>query len=286
MVKRKSVLNSKNVTNENLRPETVRHHPSLDLAVWSASRAVMEHPHTHPDMEVNFVRRGTLRYLLHGRFVEIGAGEIAVFWAGVPHQTLTKNTALEGIWLTLPLPWLLRGTHTREIAGQLLRGEVIRWTAGVHAESVFEQWRKDFSGSDPRLKAVAKSEIESYFSRLAISREAQRSRKLSTGDGPIDRVLAFLAERYPEQLTVADIAGAARLHPKYLLVLFRRTCRMTLWEYVVRLRLAHAQRLLLTTDRKVTDIAFDAGFNSLSAFYQAFRKYVPAGTPAAFRAGR
>lgn len=102
----------------------------------------------------------------------------------------------------------------------------------------------------------------------------------------MEGILEFLAANYREALTVGDIAKAARLHPKYLLALFRGACRMTLWEYVVRLRLAHAQRLLLTTDRTVADIAFDAGFNSLSAFYEAFRKYVPAGTPAAFRVGQ
>jgi len=267
------------------REDIVDHQPSLNFAVWSASRAVMDKPHTHPDVEVNFIRRGVLRYLLHGRPLEIVAGEIAVFWAGFPHQTLEKNESIEGIWLTLPLPWLLRGKHTRDIAGALLKGEVMQWTAGDHAGSVFEQWRKDFSGTDLRLKDIARSEVESYFARLAILRQEEEKRGLSSGEGPIERVLAFLTEHSHEPITVADIAREVGLHPKYLLVLFRRTCRMTLWDYVVRLRLAHAQRLLLTTERTVADIAFDAGFQSLSAFYQAFRRHGPARTPAAFRAG-
>jgi AraC-like DNA-binding protein len=267
------------------REELIDHRPSLDFAVWSASQAVMDYPHTHPDVEVNFIRRGVLRYMLHGRFLEIGAGEIVVFWAGFPHQTLEKNLDIEGIWLTIPLPWLLRGKHTNDLAGILLKGEVIHWTAGGHAEKVFEQWRRDFSGTDLRIKDIARSEVESYFARLAISQEKKTSRGLSSGEGPIERVLTFLAAHYHEEFTVADISREVGLHPKYLLVLFRRVCRMTLWDYVVRLRLAHAQRLLLTTDRTVADIAFEAGFQSLSSFYQAFRKHGPASTPAAFRAG-
>ena len=101
----------------------------------------------------------------------------------------------------------------------------------------------------------------------------------------MEKILRYLAEHYREEITVNDMAEAVRLHPKYLLVLFRRTCGMKLWDYVVRLRLAHAQRLLLTTDRTVADLAQEAGFNSLSAFYHAFRKHGPAGTPADFRAG-
>jgi len=248
----------------------------------------MASPHTHPDVEVNFLRKGRLRYLLHGRFVDIAPGEIVVFWAGMPHQTLEKVADLDGVWMTLPLLFLLRGKHTREMAGLLLRGQVIHFKASEMDEQVFERWKQDFANPDPSMRDIAKAEIESYFSRISLSLEksvgSEELRPL-TGGSRMDQALHHLAENFREEITVDDVARAVGLHPKYLLILFRRTCRMTLWEYVVRLRLAHAQRLLLTTDRTVADIAFDAGFNSLSAFYHAFRKHVPSGTPAKFRAG-
>jgi len=89
----------------------------------------------------------------------------------------------------------------------------------------------------------------------------------------LTEVTAFLGRNYGEELSVATVARAVRLHPKYLLALFRKSCGMTLWEYVTRLRLAHAQRLLFTTDRTVLDIAMEAGFGSASAFYHAFQKH-------------
>lgn len=251
-------------------------------------RTVMERPHAHPDVEVNFLRKGSLRYFLNGRFLDVRAGEAAVFWAGMPHQTLEKYH-LEGIWMTIPLPWLLSGRYTRELAGSLLRGELIVLHPDATEQELFERWRRDFSGDDRDLREIAKSEIGSYFSRISVSRlRAERpppDKPLPAGGDQVENVLNYLAGHYHEEISVEDIARVAGLHPKYLLVLFRRTCRMTLWEYVLKLRLAHAQRLLLTTDRTVADIAFDAGFNSLTSFYHAFRKHVPAGTPVAFRAG-
>lgn len=246
----------------------------------------MRTPHTHPDVEVNFLRKGRLRYLLHGRFMDIQPGEIAIFWAGVPHQTLEKNVSLEGVWITVPLPWLLCGKHTQKIAAHLLLGNVICCQASRADEDAFERWRQDFTNPDMQLRDIAKAEIENYLSRISLSlRESSRGkrRRPPVTANRIDGVLSHLAAHYRESITVEDIARAVGLHPKYLLVLFHRACRVTLWEYVLKLRLAHAQRLLLTTDRTVTDIAFDAGFNSLSAFYHAFNKHVPACTPAAFR---
>jgi transcriptional regulator GlxA family with amidase domain len=53
---------------------------------------------------------------------------------------------------------------------------------------------------------------------------------------------------------------------------FREKCGLCLWECVLRLRVSHAQYLLLTTGRKLSDIARDSGFVSESRFYAAFEK--------------
>jgi AraC family cel operon transcriptional repressor len=46
---------------------------------------------------------------------------------------------------------------------------------------------------------------------------------------------------------------------------------MTYQEYVTRVRLEHACKLLASTRRPVTDIAFDSGFQSVSQFHRSFR---------------
>jgi transcriptional regulator GlxA family with amidase domain len=57
---------------------------------------------------------------------------------------------------------------------------------------------------------------------------------------------------------------------------------ITIYEYVVQMRISHAQRLLATTDREVTDIAMDCGFASLNRFYETFGRLVKM-APAAYR---
>ncbi|WP_245851159.1 helix-turn-helix domain-containing protein [Brachybacterium vulturis] len=51
------------------------------------------------------------------------------------------------------------------------------------------------------------------------------------------------------------------------MTVFRRTAGVTLGDYVTMCRVAEAQRLLLTTSLKVTEIADAAGVSSLSSFY-------------------
>ncbi len=235
----------------------------------------MARAHSHPDVEINVVLAGTIRYFFSGRFHEIRAGEAAVFWAGMPHQTLAKASSLEGIWMTLPLPWLLRWKNAGTLAERLMAGNMVSFASSVTTREAFAQWVQDFHSHDAALREILAAEIECLLSRVSLNL-ASTPRKRSTPPSGMEKLTAvtsFLGRNYRDDLSVSTIAHAVRLHPKYLLTLFRRSCGMTLWEYVTRLRLAQAQRLLLTTNRTVLDIALDAGFGSASAFYQAFRRY-------------
>ena len=48
------------------------------------------------------------------------------------------------------------------------------------------------------------------------------------------------------------------------------------------MRVSHAQRLLVTTDLRVLDVALESGFSSLAPFYNAFGRYCGM-RPLAFR---
>jgi len=50
------------------------------------------------------------------------------------------------------------------------------------------------------------------------------------------------------------------------------TTGCTLIDYVTRLRVVAAQRMLQETDLKVTQVAMNCGFSTMSRFYDAFKK--------------
>lgn len=260
--------------------------PGLDFRIWHATPTQMPHAHAHPDIEINLLLSGSISYFMSGRFHDVRAGEIAIFWGGMPHQSLTKSRDLSGIWMTIPLSWLMRWKHATALLRLLLEGELITHATSSAAVDSFQKWSAEFNEGDLVMRDVIIQEVEAYLSRISIGlKEKQRSRRrrLSPMAQRVERITVYLGAQYRSDISVEKVAKSVGLHPKYMLSLFRQTCGMTLWEYVIRLRLAHAQRLLLTTDRTVLDIALEAGFGSASAFYRAFRKY-ESRSPAQFRA--
>ena len=59
-----------------------------------------------------------------------------------------------------------------------------------------------------------------------------------------------------------------QLTPSHAMTVFRRTVGVTFGQYVTMCHVAEAQRLLLTTSLRVTEIAEEAGSGSLSSSYE------------------
>jgi AraC-like DNA-binding protein len=80
----------------------------------------------------------------------------------------------------------------------------------------------------------------------------------------------YIVTNFREQLHVAEVAKAANVHPHYAMILFRETVGCTVVDYVTKCRVAEAQRLLVSSDAAISQIAFASGFGSISQFYERF----------------
>ncbi|SDS98115.1 helix-turn-helix domain-containing protein [Actinopolymorpha singaporensis] len=251
----------------------------IGLACWSGLSSVMECAHRHDDIEVNLAEGGALTYLFGGVPVEIAPGTAAAFWAAVPHQLVRAPAHTRVHWITIPLDRFLRWGLTDGLVGRLLQGQplVAATSAGTLDASGFERWSADLSTGDPELRDIALLEIQAWIRRLARGatpvEAVADAEAASGGETAVERAATmarFIAERFREPLTVADIAAAVHVHPHHAMGVFRNVVGTTLGAYLTQCRVAEAQRLLLTTGAGMAEIAHAAGFGSQSRFYSCF----------------
>lgn len=101
--------------------------------------------------------------------------------------------------------------------------------------------------------------------------------------GWLRRVRDYLHEDPGRDVSLEALAVVAERHPVHLARSFRRHHHCTVGDYVRRLRVDRAARLLRTTRRPLIDIALDCGFAGAAQFSRSFRA-VHATTPSAWRA--
>jgi len=238
---------------------------------------VMHGEHQHHEIELNFLLSGTMTYLMNGQTATVSAQRLSLFWAAVPHQVIEVHDVDKFYWFTLPLAWVLRWNLPRETSDRLIHGEMIAATLpNMWDLSFCRQWFDDLQSSDADRSLFAQMEMQARVRRLLWENaqtipDLRKNKTTILPTGHVQRIAEFIAMNYTRQLPMEEIGRHVGLHPNYAMALFRREYGMSMGQYVVQHRCFHAQRLLLTTQRKVADIALESGFGSVSRFYEAFK---------------
>ncbi|WP_333836041.1 AraC family transcriptional regulator [Novosphingobium sp.] len=98
------------------------------------------------------------------------------------------------------------------------------------------------------------------------TRETGRDSKL------LGRVEDYMRANLANPISLADLAGVIDRSTFQLIRLARRGWGQTPFDYLTRLRMEHARRLLDTTDMSTMAIAIECGYNNPSHFATAFRR--------------
>jgi AraC-like DNA-binding protein len=96
------------------------------------------------------------------------------------------------------------------------------------------------------------------------------------------RARDLIDARYAEPLDVQALARRAHTSPAHFSRRFKHTFGETPHQYLLTRRIERAKHLLRETDRSVTAISLDVGFQSLGSFSSKFKAIV-GGNPTEYR---
>jgi AraC-like DNA-binding protein len=88
----------------------------------------------------------------------------------------------------------------------------------------------------------------------------------------IARAKAYIHEHQGEDLSLGQVARAVNTSTFYFCKLFKKATGINFTDYVSRVRIEKARNLLLNPNLRVSEIAFEVGFQSLTHFNRVFKK--------------
>ncbi|MGG6309295.1 response regulator transcription factor [Paenibacillus macerans] len=98
------------------------------------------------------------------------------------------------------------------------------------------------------------------------------------------KIIAYIAENYPQDITVKSMAQYVMMGENYVSALFKKKTGQTLIHYLHRVRVEKAMEYLLHTDLPVHEIGHRVGFLNDNYFIKIFKRLTQQ-TPSRYRQG-
>jgi AraC-like DNA-binding protein len=149
-----------------------------------------------------------------------------------------------------------------------------------------EEARKTYFNTPilPQKKMEAVASLLSIFANHLSIESNQIVMQTANAEPPvITKAKQFMEENYTEDFSLGDVAKSVHTSTFYFCKLFKKATGINFTDYVARLRTEKAKNLLLNPNLRVSEIAYEVGFQSLTHFNRVFKKLLGE-SPTAYRA--
>lgn len=232
---------------------------------WRGMRSRGGKVHQHDYLEILFFADGKADVVSDGQTYQVALYDLIVYPAQTPHQIFWEHPqhgALYSLGLYVPDFAPESILHLRDEGGRM------KWLI----ETIYLEYH---------CGAASAELLDSYCRALLllIQRQSQANRR---APDRVDAVLQYIAERYAMPLDMDTLSQVVPSSRSYLSRAFRERTGMTVMQYMQRVRIEAAKRLLLQSDVSVETVAGLVGYVSSKHFSRIFHKETGQ-TPSQFR---
>ncbi|NOK35751.1 helix-turn-helix transcriptional regulator [Corallococcus exercitus] len=262
-----------------MRASLLHRSPSISVVDCRCDAKPGERPfeERHRAFSVSYVRRGSFAYHSRGAAHELVAGATLVGFAGDTFHC----------------------THEHHLAGDECLSFQLSDALVDSLEAPLDVWRVGALPPVPSLVTLGELAQQTAEGRTHLGLDevalAFAARVVGTVTGKHEaparmhardrrravEAALLLDAQASEPLTLEDLASRMGLSPFHFLRVFRGVLGVTPHQYLVRMRLRQAARML-ATDVPIARIAYDVGFGDLSNFVRTFHRAAGV-SPRAFR---
>lgn len=257
------------------------------------------------DYEFVYCHQGIYKVLYDNHTTTIQAGEMLIITPGIPHQ-LDYNHAIEVYWVHFDFFYhdnqqdlaryisenRDRALLTTHYSQDLSRSPIIitpnnqlpesyKVSNPEMTKSIFQQLIYGFEDKSFNYTLVCKSHLNQLLADTFCHLET-RDITSSFTDEVINSIKSYIKEHCHRKISGPELSNRFFYHQDTLNRHFKKLTGLTIGQYIRKVRIQRAKKLLLETDLSLDSIAAQCGYTDRSHFIKQFYK-ANANTPTVYR---
>lgn len=241
--------------------------------------------HWHKDLEFIIILKGSMTYNINGKLVELTTDTgIMVNSRQLHYGFSAKHNECEFLCILLS-PELLQGNEwfyqncveyiTENASCPYVLLCKNGWQSSI-LDRLTHLYASYADASEDPLSCFAVTEdflqiMKLLYQNLRLENPAQRQE--SSELALLRSMIVYIEDHYAEHILLEDIASAGACCKSRCSLLFKKYLRDTPITYLTKFRLRKSLASLLSSDKSITETAYEHGFSGTSYYCETFRKY-------------
>lgn len=245
--------------------------------------------HYHPEYELNLVLKSKGKRIIGDSIKDYESADLVLIGPNTPHAWSGSTDDARVITIQFQTNILSEQTLNRK-ASLPIKDLLEKSKMGILFSAETTQ-----NITDRIVKLSDVTGFDSFLDFLSILYDLSISRNQMTLSSPsyvdqfdtsksrrIKMVNQFLIENLHTPIRINDVAEMVNMSPSAFSHFFKKRTQRAFSDYLLDIRIGHAARILIETEKNISEICFESGFNNISNFNRSFKK-LKGCTPREFR---
>ncbi len=264
----------------------VRNYDS-DFKVWHALYSNISFmAHWHKEIELIYVRRGTLEINITNRRFTAGEGDFIFLDSGEIHNSTSANIDNSVDFILFDSGILSSAYHTSGFLSPLMTKEMLQqYGIEEKCRQLINTVIYELNRRDAYYQEIIKASIQEFWYLLKRKLPRDNQSQLAKNKhlsrlSEFQQLLSYIEAHYQEPLTLKEAADRIHFSESHFSKAFKSLMGMPYVSYVNLVRIENAI-ILLQKSQTITDAAMNCGFNNIRTFNRVF-KQITGRTPSEF----
>lgn len=240
--------------------------------------------HFHDYWEILYIVEGERNFFYGNKTYYLQSGDFLCVQPGVLHRAINEtkfndvkicklyNIYFEGsknqIFYQLVLPKLQQLFYNNGVVNHVAK----KYQNTVLAE--FNQIATEFFNSNNNYEIMVLSSLLKILTLVSRSEQILDFQKeQSYKQKKCQAIINYIENNFNKSLSLDEISSKFAMSTSYFCRFFKNSTHLSFIEYLNGLRVSKACYLLKNTNKKITDIAFDCGFGTITQFGRIFKSF-------------
>jgi len=239
--------------------------------------------HNHERYELTLILKGNGLRFVGDNVEEFSSGDMVLIGPFLPHKwqidkSYPKEKQVKAISIFFEEDFpskdfnaLSENSHIEELKRKSRLGVAVKKDSSVQIAKIFKSLSKHSNLSlllnlIGILNEIAKS--DQYYTLSTVKIGA----KSNLNNQRIELITDYINENLHRNITLAEISKIAFMHKNSIGRFFKKSIGFSVIEYINLLRIGKACQLLIETNKKISFIAYECGYENISHFNRTFKK--------------